>query len=272
MGINEDGYLSEDIGKWSAEQRAWHPEHFRLVTEINRTGEVVQRHLSRLPRTTQAVLASGYFVRALQSYQGAVLMAERGLFTEALTLCRSTLETLFYLGAIRRDPSFGEQLGQNHIHDMKKSAASYIEALEGDADGEATKTLEVAISEVEKMGIKPTALKIWAVAKKANMEKYYKGWYMDYSVGAAHPTVIALDPIWARSGPTEEPTGVSWGIYKSDKRDMPDVLLKIALLGILVIREMNDVLRIKFVGDELEQHTRLHLKLLDRVSGPSASL
>jgi hypothetical protein len=77
MGINEDGYLSEDIERWSAEKRAWYPQHFQLVTEINRTGEVLQRHLSRVPRTVQGMLASAYFVRGLQSYQASILLADR---------------------------------------------------------------------------------------------------------------------------------------------------------------------------------------------------
>jgi hypothetical protein len=211
------------------------------------------------------MLASAYFVRGLQSYQASILLAERGVFTEALTLCRSALETLFYLGAVRRDPKFGEQLGQNHIRDMNKSASSYIEALEGDPESEAVKNLQAALDEVSKMGIKPAALQIWSVAKKAGMEKLYQGWYLDYSVSAAHPTIIALNPTWVRSGADDQPTGVSWGIYKSDKYELPDVLLKIAVLGLMLIREMNDALGIKFIAEELDRHTRLHLKLLDQV-------
>jgi hypothetical protein len=43
-------------------------------------------------------------------YQGAALLAERGMTVEARTLARSTLEGAFYLGAVANDPTFVDKL------------------------------------------------------------------------------------------------------------------------------------------------------------------
>jgi hypothetical protein len=83
MGFNQDGFLSEDIDKWRQEKRAKHPAHFRLVTDINQTAQGMLSLTGYLPRHIDALLVSGFYVRAVQSYQGSILMAERGLITEA---------------------------------------------------------------------------------------------------------------------------------------------------------------------------------------------
>ena len=39
MGINEDGFLSEDIERWRQEKRMWFGRQFRVAYEISRLGQ-----------------------------------------------------------------------------------------------------------------------------------------------------------------------------------------------------------------------------------------
>jgi hypothetical protein len=59
-------------------------------------------------------LASLLYRRALQSFQGAVLMAERGMIADALTLVRSCAETAIARGSVAGDEKFVDALVEAH--------------------------------------------------------------------------------------------------------------------------------------------------------------
>jgi len=61
-----------------------------------------------------------FFVRALDHFRGAVLMAERGMAAQAEVLCRCVLEALFALAAIRADESTTTKLIRGDRHHQLK--------------------------------------------------------------------------------------------------------------------------------------------------------
>ena len=160
MSFNEDGFLSEDIDKWRAEKRAKYSDHFKMLMEINQTAQGMLALTGKLPRRFDLILVCGFYVRALQSFQGAILMAERGLLVEAVTLIRSTIETLFYLSAARKNPKFQKKFGQQHAKTLNKVVNNHIEALKRiePRDASAADTSEDLNSVLEHMreqGVEP---------------------------------------------------------------------------------------------------------------------
>lgn len=103
--LSENGFLSTEIISSVAKFRAEQAEWFEVCLNVNRCSHriVAGLHVDRHdPRQT---FGSLFFVRALDHFQGAVLMAERGMAAQADTLCRGVLEALFTLSAIRSDGS-----------------------------------------------------------------------------------------------------------------------------------------------------------------------
>lgn len=97
MSLESEGYLSPDVGSWIAKHRSQHPEPFGLADRMNRTAQRAMMGCSVPDNDNRALLVVLLFARGLSSFQGGVLMMERGMSVEALTLARSRLETSFYL-------------------------------------------------------------------------------------------------------------------------------------------------------------------------------
>src|SRR5271165_5840467 len=103
MSIDGQGFLSKDIGAWATKHRAENAAWFEFAEQLNVTAQSL---LLNLKVTTQEdgldsnVLAMLLFTRTISNFQGAVLMAERGMIVEARTLARSCLESTFCLAAM----------------------------------------------------------------------------------------------------------------------------------------------------------------------------
>ena len=84
MSIEIDGFLSDrDIEQVRQQYRKEFDQIFGFITELNQLAQSLLPSIEGLPRTLKNLFASGYFIRGLQNCQAAVLMAERGLFTES---------------------------------------------------------------------------------------------------------------------------------------------------------------------------------------------
>jgi hypothetical protein len=118
-----------------------------------------------------------------------ILMAERGLLVEAVTLIRSTIETLFFLSAARKDPKFQKRFGQQHVKTVNKVINNHTEALERikPRDASAADTSEDLNSVLEHMReqeVEPADLMIFSVAELAGMAETYKTDYAPVSTWA----------------------------------------------------------------------------------------
>jgi hypothetical protein len=67
----------------------------------------------------------GHFVRAHQTFQSALLLAERGLVTDARTLVRSGVESAIALHALANDARFVDQMIEAH-HLHRRRAARIV--------------------------------------------------------------------------------------------------------------------------------------------------
>lgn len=223
MSIDEDGFLSDQIEQVRTKYRADFSEIFGFVTELSRLAQSLLPAIEGQPRTLKNLFVSAYFVRALQQCQGAVLMAERGMFTEAYTLVRSGLETVFYLGAATRGADFAREMGRDHVKRTRTAAEAHMQRMK-ELDPNADEShLQSVIDTLMEQGIDPGSLLIQAVAKKAELGLLYDTLYRQLSNGHAHPTLSSLNSIW-QMDENQLPQGILWGPGRGDPDEVVDVL------------------------------------------------
>ena len=129
--MNRDGFLSPDIEPLAVEAwRDYCPAHVALVARVNQSAIA----LLVVPRDIQLrdadLFAVTLFGRAVQDFEGAVLLAVRGLRAQSRSMARSTFETALYCVAASRDLV----LSQGAKKKPKKDEAAttrFIEAFEG---------------------------------------------------------------------------------------------------------------------------------------------
>lgn len=104
MTLRRDGFLSTDIDTLADEAwRDYCPGHVALVEQINRFAIallIVPRDIRQRDADLFAVTLLG---RAVQDFEGAVLLATRGLRAQSRAMVRSTFETALYCVAASRD-------------------------------------------------------------------------------------------------------------------------------------------------------------------------
>jgi Family of unknown function (DUF5677) len=197
MEFEDEGFLSPELTDWTTATRAQFKDWFELVYDLNRDAMKILAAIEPEPNQRRDWVASLLYRRALQSFQAAVLMAERGMIADALTLVRSCTETAIALGAVAVDESFISDL----IEDYYKHRLSYANALFGDPESrpfltsDQIKNLEELVAEVRRLYQAPRPHRVnWEVAAKTGkMTDLYVTIYRMTSGDAAHTTVYALD-------------------------------------------------------------------------------
>jgi hypothetical protein len=223
MSIDEDGFLSEEIERVRQQYRANFPEIIGFVTELSRLGQLLLPTIAGQSRTLKNLFVSAYFIRALQQCQAAVILAERGLFTEAYTMVRSGLETVFYLGAATRGTDFAREMGRDHVKRTRTTVEAHIQGMKAMDPNADESHLRNVIDTMMAQGIEPETMFIQAVAKKAELGPLYDTLYRQLSNGYAHPTLSSLNMIW-QMDEEQIPQGVLWGPERGDPDEIVDVL------------------------------------------------
>jgi hypothetical protein len=145
----------------------------------------------------QQLVASLLYRRALQSFQGAVLMAERGMIADALTLVRSCAETAIAIGSVAGDEKFVDVLVEAH----DEAILTYSNVLLNDPESrqfftsEQINNLKQTVAEIRSKysGSGPRRIKWTQAAINAKMTALYDTIYRMTSGDASHTTVDALD-------------------------------------------------------------------------------
>ncbi len=104
MTLSRDGFLSKHINALADEAlRDYCPGHAALIEQLNRFAVallIVPRDIQQRDADLFAVTLLG---RAVQDFEGAVLLGARGLRAQSRAMVRSTFETALYCVAASRD-------------------------------------------------------------------------------------------------------------------------------------------------------------------------
>src|SRR5260221_9439059 len=100
------GFLSGSHRKWISSTRLHYQKWFRFIDRLNRAAMKVLAAVEPDPKKNQELCATLLYRRALQSFQGSILLAERGMIAAAFTLVRRCAETALSLGCMAADEKF----------------------------------------------------------------------------------------------------------------------------------------------------------------------
>ena len=124
MSFKTDGFLSPTMATYTATLRRITPYElwFKYAEELNRLGqEILEGHETSVGEN-QRLITTVLFIRANQSFQAAIILAERGMLADARTVLRSAVEGAIALNAIANDPTFDQKLIEAHLNFQRRTA------------------------------------------------------------------------------------------------------------------------------------------------------
>jgi hypothetical protein len=190
MSPLNQGFLSSTDGEVRREVLERYATWHTLLLRVN-AQSVEAQHAADVNRDdSRSLLAAAHFARLLASVQGAVILLEHGLISQAKTLLRMALESLFALEALRVKPEIATDLARTHEVD-KRVVADRV--LQWEAP-ELRAAAAAQMSEDELRGYlssKARELKTYELARAANMLDWYLSLYAVLSF-PAHGAVSDL--------------------------------------------------------------------------------
>jgi hypothetical protein len=124
--------LSADIRAWIKKHRTENQAWFGLAEDLNRIGHRQLAILSVPADDKPAFLTALLFMRGLSGFQGAILLAERGMTQEARTLVRGLLRDRILSRCNPEGPAFAEVFVRDDASRRQKLARAL---LKGDSAG-----------------------------------------------------------------------------------------------------------------------------------------
>lgn len=185
--FSEKGYLSAEAQKWVPALRGTNQELFDLCDAVNEYGMQLMLSSGVNKRSPLELLAAAFLARVLSHFQGAVLLAERGMITEAKVLARVQMEAMFSLAALAKDGDYWEALVRNSIHTQRTGANVCADRLNLPDEEKAR-----AKRRAEELADLAQKLSTEQIAKKAGMEESYNTAYRMLSA-TVHSHVMDLE-------------------------------------------------------------------------------
>jgi hypothetical protein len=191
MSFASQGYLSPDLAGWIVKHRSENSVCFGLADRLNRVCQSVMLACSVPDNDQWALVTLLLFARALSSFQGGVLMVERGMTIEALTLARSGLESSFYLAALARNPTLIERMISSDAK-HKRQTVRWLTSPAAASAGLPPEQVQQLCDLLKKPVPSAPPLTIQAAAQEAEMSEVYETVYRDLCDRAAHPSLTSL--------------------------------------------------------------------------------
>lgn len=200
MSFELDGFFSPELDQFRDAMRTTAPSKpwFDYALDLNRIGLDLLRQAKTASSDNALFTMHGIFVRTHQSFQAALLLAERGLIGDARTVLRSGIEGAIAIHALAADPAFVQRLIEAHHINQRKIArlllgnpqylASYGAAEIG--------AMQRVVRDVDAMEAapKPKLREInWADVALKHCPDLYQLLYRSFSSDGTHATLSSLD-------------------------------------------------------------------------------
>jgi len=200
--------------------------------------------------------ASVMFARCIAHFHGAIILAERGLSIESMTLSRAIYETTFVLGALAENEITAEDLLDSDYGNRKKMGSALLkittEKINSDHHNKLGKFIE------ENNEKKPIGFAL--LAQKAKMQAVYDGYYRHLSHFAAHSSLTAASGYF-----TEQTNGQDQVIFRPLIEDTPKAILFACSAIILACASFEKIAQTNLeinaeIITRLDQEQALHVK------------
>jgi hypothetical protein len=260
MTIDEVGFLSPEISNWITKHRTANKDWFQLSGDLNRLAQRAISLITAPSENKQILTAALLFIRGVASFQATILLAERGMTQDARISVRSCFETVFYLGALLKDPGVVEALIRDDADHRGKLARALLNLPEGSGlEAEHTARLNRFLNDLKQSGTAPESIRVFETAKLAGLDDIYNTYYRGLSNDAAHPSVTSLNRYLAsdRAGMV---TGLHWG---PDVLDVEDTINNACTAMIYLLTYIGDILGIQEAfGKDLKRCWAKYKKLI----------
>jgi Family of unknown function (DUF5677) len=199
MAFDADGFFSPTIEKFRSNIRKvpGYKPWFDFADVLNRLGlDMLRDHdvpLDDNRRLTTSVL----FVRLHQSFQAAILLAERGLIGDARVVLRSAVEGAIAMYGVADDPTFIQQLIHANYHNDRKAArlllnnADYKSSYSVEQIADMNAAIERADKAEAELGRKLVDIRWEQVAHK-HCNDLYQLLYRPLSSAGTHTTLESI--------------------------------------------------------------------------------
>ena len=170
------GFLSEAIDSVKIEVRERYHDWYSLLLRVNEYCVDAQHSAEVDPSDSRSLLAAAHFARLLASVQSAVILLEPGLLSQAKSVLRMALESLFALAAIHIKPELAVTLAMSQQADKRTIADRILRW----SDPELRAAVAARIDEAElrtQLESKARELKTFELAKAAEMQDWYLSLY-----------------------------------------------------------------------------------------------
>ncbi|SDF82692.1 hypothetical protein SAMN05216466_101199 [Paraburkholderia phenazinium] len=110
MNLRGEGFLNPAINDWIKDNKEENCALFDHAARLRDLALELARETSGAATSDQELTLTALLLRAISSFEGVILLSERGMFVEARTIARNVFETAFYMGALAEDPGFVERM------------------------------------------------------------------------------------------------------------------------------------------------------------------
>lgn len=183
------GFLSSESEEFRASVRSQFSAQFG---EVESTSEIAIAELSAIKGNAPPSYIVGvvFWLRSIESCQGTVLLAERGLATSSYSVLRTALECLFAACAVWRKPEVADKIESWHHAERVKQAKQVLSVgAEGRVTPEDLAVLKAVAAEL----VPPSGWSHWEAARSAGLTFEYELMYRGLGIAGAHATARSLD-------------------------------------------------------------------------------
>lgn len=191
----QEGFLSSGMVDWTLDTRMAAASWFFLVTEINKGAMSILVGLRPKKNSEEQLIAAALYGRAVQSFQGAIILAERGMLADANTLTRSVVETAIFICGIACVEGFLSRMASSnkaHYFGMAKALVGQLE--QGDeAARKDAEEVRLLLQSIEEGKFKISDIKLRNLASEVGMDPLYEFMYREISGNSAHPSLSSAE-------------------------------------------------------------------------------
>lgn len=173
------GFLTEPFDDVRNIIREQYSDLRNLLLRLNKQCVAFQYVLNITRDNPRELLGSTLFVRVLSSTQAAIILLEHGLLSQAKTVLRSALESLFALAAIKEKPELASKIAESQNADKRKLADQILQWKNPELKKSITELIEEpTLTEIKDKHKKSPELEVFKLAQDAGMEDYYRSTYL----------------------------------------------------------------------------------------------
>jgi len=181
--LDTKGFLGTQINEFIAGYRTQFRRLFELAEEANVASHNAFVRINAHNRDVQEMIVAALYLRILSNYQGAILLAERGMVSEARVLARAQMEALFTLKAVAKDHSLALEYAKEDqkkrikvLNKLKKLHGGMPPTFDEDKANQLEREL---LEEIARDKIVERTTEQWA--KEAGLHDWYLSAYADLS-------------------------------------------------------------------------------------------